>query len=95
MSYEGKYFADPDHQLELRQLAAKRYPPWAPYIMNAAGDGECQHPECILRRRNHINARIDPLNNDEDPDTSIIDLRCCQSAPHALSAPTLQHQPSP
>ena len=30
MSYEGKYFADPDHPFELRQLAAKRYPPPGP-----------------------------------------------------------------
>ena len=39
--------------------------------------------------------RIDPLDNDEDPDTSIIDLRCCQSAPHGPSASTLPYQPSP
>ena len=77
MAYEGKYFADPDHPLELRQLAAKRYPAWAPYILHADGEGDCQHAECVLRRRYHINARIDSLENDKDPDTSIIDLRCC------------------
>ena len=49
---------------------------WAPYILNATGEGDCQHTECILRRRYHINARIDPLDNDKDPNTSIIDLRC-------------------
>ena len=81
MAYEGKYFADPDHPLELRQLVAKRYPTWAPYIMHADGEGDCQHTECILRRRYHINARIDPLDNDKDLDTSIIDLRCCQPPP--------------
>ena len=101
MAYEGKYFADPDHPLELRRLAAIRYPTWAPYILNAAGKGDCQHPDCIIRRRCHINARIDPLDNGKDPDTSIIDLRCCQPAPHSSTTSTTSnthtphYQPSP
>ena len=95
MSYDGKYFADPDHPLELRQLAAKRYPPWAPFILNAAGEGECQHTECIVRRHPHINARIDPLENDEDPDISTIDLRCSQPVSHVPATHTLDYLPSP
>ena len=64
VAYCGEFWASSRYPLHIRQKAAKRYPDHKAYILNAAGEGECDHDTCIEERIKHIQLI---LNNTKTP----------------------------
>ena len=82
--YEGPYWAQHHHTRTLRIRAAKRYPGYALHIENAAGEGECAHPECVAERIQHIQNQLDLHHNTDYPPPP--NLKCRHSLPPADTA---------
>ena len=82
--YEGPYWAQHHHTRTLRIRAAKRYPGYALHIENAAGEGECAHPECVAERTQHIQNQLDLHHNTDYPPPP--NLKCRHPLPPADTA---------
>ena len=80
--YDGPYWAHHHHPKALRKRAANRYPGYRLHILNAAGEGECRHPDCTAARILHIQQQLDLHHNTDRPPPP--DLSCRRRPPQLV-----------